>query len=699
MMMTNRRRFVRPYMGVFIALGAAVCIYSVLNLAVERLDLRFALLAVFTVLISSRLCVPIPRTTGEISVSDVFIYLTIMLYDGEAAVLLAALELFSASRFVKNPKSVFTSLFNAGMMACSTFVTVSVLRLIFGNITELPHGQFSARFVAALCVMGFVQYVTNSTIAAVHTAFKADAPVWSTWRRVYLWTSITYFAGASGAGIIAKLTDAAGLYAIIATLPIIAIVYFTYRTYLENIAAMATATEAAKAEAEAAKAKAAAEAKAEAEAAKAEAQGAKAKAAAEQAEQAKLHVEELNHYIAEQERIREQYAQIEKLSALGELASGVAHDFNNTLAGILGRAQLLLATKDPEKIEAGLKIIIKTAKDGAKTIRRIQDFARQRRDHDFQPVSMDQLLLDVREITRPRWKNRAEADGVQINLELQLRSDNALVMGDESELREVLVNLVFNAVDAMPSGGTLTLSAVESRGMVEICAADTGAGMSEEVRTRIFDPFFTTKGKTGMGLGLAVSYGIVRRHEGTIEVQSEVGRGTCLRIRLPIAKGAVMSKPTGELPVLAAAPKKTSPVRILVVEDEGHMRELLKDILEREGCRVTLAREGHEALSLFDESEFDAIFTDLGMPGMSGWEFARSVRERDKRIPLVVVTGWGEAVGSNEQSAAQVDWVVAKPFDNRQIIDIVREISHRREEFGRPGEVVGDAEFAASLIN
>jgi signal transduction histidine kinase/CheY-like chemotaxis protein len=683
-------------MWAIISLGAAVCLYSGLNLSVERLDLRFALLAAFTVLISSRLCVPIPRTTGEISVSDVFIYLTIMLYDGEAAVLLAALELFSASRFVKNQKSVFTSLFNAAMMACSTFVTVSVLRLIFGNITELPHGQFSARFVAALCVMGFVQYVANSTIAAIHTAFKADAPVWATWRRVYLWTSITYFAGASGAGIIAKLTDAAGLYAIIATLPIVAIVYFTYRTYLENIAAMATATEAAKAEAEAAKAKAAAEAKAEAEAAKAETESAKAKAAAEQAEQARRHVEELNHYIAEQERIREQYAQIEKLSALGELASGVAHDFNNTLAGILGRAQLLLATKDPEKLEAGLRIIIKTARDGAKTIRRIQDFARQRRDHDFQPVSMDQLLLDVREITRPRWKNKAEADSVHINLELQLRSDNALVMGDESELREVLVNLVFNAVDAMPNGGTLTLSAVESAEMVEICATDTGAGMSEEVRTRIFDPFFTTKGKTGMGLGLAVSYGIIRRHEGTIEVQSEVGRGTCFRIRLPIAKGAVRTKPTGELPVLAAVPQKPSAVRVLVVEDEGHMRELLKDILEKEGCQVTLAHEGREALSLFFESEFDAIFTDLGMPGMSGWEFAHAVRELDKRIPLVVITGWGEAVGSNEQNAAQVDWVVAKPFDNQQIVNIVREISQHGEELDRLGEAVGKAEFAAA---
>src|SRR5919202_2687878 len=288
----------------------------------------------------------------------------------------------------------------------------------------------------------------------------------------------------------AKIADIAGLYALVATVPIIAIVYFTYRTYLENVEAMAAA---AKAEAEA---------------------DARAEAAAQAAEQARKHVEELSHYIAEQERIREQYAQIEKLSALGELASGVAHDFNNTLAGILGRAQLLLSTREPEKIEAGLQLIIKTAKDGAKTIKRIQDFARHRRDHDFQPVSVDQLLLDVREITRPRWKSRAESEGVHITLELQLGSDEARVMGDESELREVLVNMVFNAVDAMPRGGTITLSTRESGAGVEILVSDTGVGMTEEVRSRVFDPFFTTKGQAGMGLGLAVSYGIIRRHEG-----------------------------------------------------------------------------------------------------------------------------------------------------------------------------------------
>ena len=140
-----------------------------------------------------------------------------------------------------------------------------------------------------------------------------------------------------------------------------------------------------------------------------------------QADQAERHVEELSHYIAEQERIREQFSQMEKLSALGELASGVAHDFNNTLAGILGRAQLILRTNDPEKIERGLNIIIKTAEDGAKTVKRIQDFARQSRDHDFEPVSIDSILFDVSEITRPRWKDRAEASNVQIALDLQIR--------------------------------------------------------------------------------------------------------------------------------------------------------------------------------------------------------------------------------------------------------------------------------------
>jgi signal transduction histidine kinase/CheY-like chemotaxis protein len=651
----SKQRFIRPYMWAVIVAGAAVSAYSLAHLPLARLDFRFGLLAVVTLVVSSRFCIPIPRTTGQISVSDTFIFLTMMLYGGEAAVLLGAADLFAASRLSRARFSWFTSSFNAAMMACATFTTVCTLRLLFGPVTTLPPGDFTAPFVAALCVMGLVQYASNSGIAAVHTSLKADEPLWVTWRTKYLWTSITYFAGAYAAGLVVKVSGVAGVYALIIATPVIAIVYLTYRTYLQNIEGMAAA---AKAEAAAA---------------------AKAEAAAHTAEQARRHVEELSHYIAEQERIREQYAQIEKLSALGELASGVAHDFNNTLAGILGRAQLLLNTKDPEKVEAGLQLIIKTAKDGARTIKRIQDFARQRRDHDFQPVSMDQVLLDVREITRPRWKSRAEAAGVQIRLELQLGSDSTAVMGDESELREVLVNMVFNAVDAMPDGGTLTLSTRDLSDRVEVCVTDTGTGMTEEVRSRVFDPFFTTKGKTGLGLGLAVSYGIIRRHEANVEVQSEVGRGTTFRIQLPAAVGVPQSVEAPAPPVLAAVPAQSSQTEFLVVDDEERMRELLRDILESEGHRVTLAASGHEAVALLGRGMFDAVFTDLGMSGMSGWELARAIRERDAHIPLAVVTGWGEAVGSSEQHAARVDWVVAKPFDTGQILSIAREIARRAD--------------------
>ncbi|MFL6285492.1 MAG: ATP-binding protein [Pyrinomonadaceae bacterium] len=660
----DKQRFVKPYMWVVVAAGAGAVLYSILHLPFERLDFRLVPFVIVTLFVSSRFCIPIPRTTGQISFSDVFIFLTLLLYGGEVAVLLAAAELFAASRLGRKPFSLFTSLFNSAMMACSMLTTVVVLRTVFGEETLLRQGEFSQKFVAALCVMALVHYVANSTIAAVHTSLKANEPLWETWRNKYLWASITYFAGASSAGLIVKLVSTAGLYALVAAAPIIVIVYLTYRTYLKNIEAMA----------EAAKAEAAASARAE--------------AAAEQAEQARRHVEELSHYIAEQDRIREQYAQIEKLSALGELASGVAHDFNNTLAGILGRAQLLLSTKDSEKIEAGLQLIIKTAKDGAKTIKRIQDFARQRRDHDFQPVSVDQLLLDVREITRPRWKSRAESENVHITLELKLGTDDARVMGDESELREVLVNMVFNAVDAMPEGGTLTLSTRESGGMIEIAVSDTGTGMTDEVRPRVFDPFYTTKGKAGMGLGLAVSYGIIRRHEGSVAVRSEPGRGTSFQILLPPARARSESKAEAEAPAISLVPQQPGRTRILVVDDEERVRELLRDILESEGYGVTLARGGREALGLLAESRYDAVFTDLGMQGMSGWELARALRERDEMLPLAVITGWGEAVGSTERDEARVDWVVTKPFDASQILAIAREVARRVEARQQRGAIV-----------
>ncbi|MCA1618089.1 MAG: response regulator [Acidobacteria bacterium] len=250
------------------------------------------------------------------------------------------------------------------------------------------------------------------------------------------------------------------------------------------------------------------------------------------------------------------------------------------------------------------------------------------------------------------------------------------------ELREVLVNMVFNAVDAMPEGGTLTLSTQEAGDEVVLTVADTGTGMAEEVRSRIFDPFFTTKGKAGMGLGLSVSYGIIRRHEGRVEVDSEVGRGTTFRMKFPVIGESDTQRihETGPLP----AARADGSLRILVVDDEDYVRELLADILEREGCEVVLAGEGREALSLFDGSGFDAVFTDVGLPGMSGWELSRAVRERDRAVALAVITGWGDTVTAEEQSAAQADWIVPKPFTIERIAGLVDEISQRKAAGVKP---------------
>lgn len=652
---TPNKLFV-PFLWVVTGLGGLALVYSALRLNFAALNLHFAVLMGMTLLLGSRIIVPIPHFSSQISVSDTFVFLIFWIYGGEAALIVASLEAaLSTLRFSRKWRTVF---FNWGGSALSVFVTSKLLEVLFGNVSLLPNQPLSATFIAAICTMALVHYASNSGIVAAGAALKTNQPFWTTWNKHYLWTSITYFAGASAAAVIAALIHEVGFYAFFMTLPIIAIVFLTYRTYLKNI-----------------------------------------ETSAAQADQAERHVKELSHYIAEQERIREQFSQMEKLSALGELASGVAHDFNNTLAGILGRAQLLQRTTDAEKIHRGLDIIIKTAEDGAKTVKRIQDFARQRRDHDFELVPIDQILADASEITRPRWKNCAEALNIHITLELHNRS-NAHVMGDDSELREVLVNMVFNAVDAMPEGGTLSLSSRVVGESVVITVADSGIGMYPEVRSRVFDPFFTTKGKAGLGLGLAVSFGIIRRHRGNVEVESQHGQGTKFIITLPVASmssGVDIETAGGEFihPASLALPEQ-NPLKVLVVDDEDFVRELLKEILEFEGCAVSIAQNGDEALQLFQQSHFDGVFTDVGMPGMSGWELAQAIREQSEMIPIAVITGWGEAVGSDEQKAAGVDWVIAKPFTADRISELVKEIRRQRGVGGNPE--AGNTEGSLAIV-
>ena len=654
---TVTQRSANRLMWLVIAAGGAVCLFSGFQMrqnGLPALDLSFLFVVIVTGAIGSRVAVEIPQIGGQITVSDTFIFLAMLLYGGEAAIFLAALDGICTS--VRISRKLRTYLFNSAVLACSTFFTVWTLRFFFGPIRVLPRQEISAVFISAICVMALVQYAANSGLIAAAQALKMGRPIGETWRKHYLWSSVTYFAGASAAGIIAKLISSVGFYAVLVTAPIIAIVYFTYSTYLKNI-----------------------------------------EASARQAELAQQHIDELSRYITEQERIREQFAQMEKLSALGELASGVAHDFNNTLAGILGRAQLMLMqSKDPEVVR-NLRIIVQSAKDGANTVKRIQDFARQRRDKNFEPMAVDQLLLDTIEITRPRWKNSAEANNIQIGFESHI-STNACVMGDESELREVLVNMIFNAVDAMPQGGVISLAAEEAGDSVTISVSDTGMGMPEDVRSRIFDPFFTTKGKAGLGLGLAVSYGIISRHEGNIEVESEVGRGTTFRLTFPKTEAEPVAsreaKNADDVPAPIPLPSRARKLKVLVVDDEAPLRDVIREMLQREGHEVQIADCGSKALELFDAESFDAVFTDIGMPGMNGWELARSIRARDGRIPIAVITGWGNAVDAHEQTVAGVNWVVTKPFTAARISELAHEVSRQLDE--RAEESVEEVVTAAA---
>ena len=255
----SRSRLNQIYVLLIIAAGVAVLVFSGAHLSREQLDIRFMLLALVTVMIGPRLSIPIPRVKAHISVSDTFVFLALLLFGGEAAILLATTEALCSS--VRIGSKVRTHLFNASVMGCATFITVWTLRLSFGG-TISWQDVYSPNYLVMLCVMAVVQYLGNSALIATSSALKADAPVWQTWRRNFLWTSITYFAGASAAGIIARFIGNVGFFAFSATIPIIAIVYFTYWTYMKNV-----------------------------------------EGAAAQAEQARRHVEELNRHIAEQERI------------------------------------------------------------------------------------------------------------------------------------------------------------------------------------------------------------------------------------------------------------------------------------------------------------------------------------------------------------------------------------------------------------
>jgi len=365
----------------------------------------------------------------------------------------------------------------------------------------------------------------------------------------------------------------------------------------------------------------------------------------------------------------------EKLHALGEMASGVAHDFNNLLAAILGRAQLLLRRVSDPQLHQWLQVIERSALDGAQTVRRLQDFARVRQDQPLVPVSLNDVVRDALDITQSRWREESLRRGVVIDVRTSL-SAVATIVGDAAELREAMTNLILNAVDAMPAGGTLTLTTRSTGDGIELAVGDTGVGMPETVRDRIFDPFFTTKGPQGTGLGLSMTYGIVARHRGTIVVESEEGRGSTFRITFP----AETTAPEAQAPPKPAPAPAVKAFRCLVVDDEEAVGAVIGDVLDALGQKAVVVTKGSAAIELFRAEPFDVVFTDLAMPGVSGWDVVAAVKKIAPAVPVFVVTGFGVELSRAERIAHDVEAVYPKPLKIEDIMDAVARVARRREQ-------------------
>ncbi len=372
--------------------------------------------------------------------------------------------------------------------------------------------------------------------------------------------------------------------------------------------------------------------------------------------------------VTKKKAFSEKIVQSEKLAALGTMAGGVSHDFNNLLMAILGHIQLILPQIENEEIQRRLQNIEKAVYDGSNTVRRLQRFTERDRDPKAMASTVDigEAVRDVVDLTRPRWKNFMERSGHKINIQCDL-VPNCLAAINASDLREVLTNLLLNAIDAMPNGGTLTFTTRCSGEHVVLQVSDTGIGMSKDIAEKIFDPFFTTKGVGNSGLGLSVSWSLLARYGGEVQVKSKPGKGTTFIIKLARAEAA-KSQPA------ARTGEDTSSYRLLLVEDDPEILNILRDMLRLKGHRVVATSDGTKALDLIDNSNFDLVLTDLGMPVVSGWEIAKRVKTKSRKTPVVMITGWGGQYEEEDLSSRGVDLMLAKPLSWDKLLQSIEKM-------------------------
>jgi PAS domain S-box-containing protein len=363
--------------------------------------------------------------------------------------------------------------------------------------------------------------------------------------------------------------------------------------------------------------------------------------------------------------------QQERLRALGEMASGIAHDINNAISPVSLYTESLLE-KETELSPRGrsqLETIQRAIDDVARTASRMREFYRQREPQlTLSPVDMNSLVPQVVDLTRARWSDMAQQRGIAIEMHTELAPGLPVIMGADNEIREALTNLIFNAVDAMPNGGPLTLRtrAENERGVVQVEVIDAGIGMDEDTRRRCLEPFFSTKGERGTGLGLAMVYGAVQRHSADIEIESAVGQGTTVRLSFAIPT----SPSIGEQ--VSSRASVVPPLRVLIVDDDPLVLKSLRDTLEADGHGVTTADGGQAGIDAFlaaraQGGPFQVVITDLGMPYVDGRKVANAIKSAARETIVFLLTGWGQRLIADGDIPPHVDHVLSKPPKLREL--------------------------------
>ncbi|HEX6185214.1 MAG TPA: ATP-binding protein [Pyrinomonadaceae bacterium] len=643
----DRGNRAKPFMWGVIALGMGAMLFSAGTLPLERLDLRFLLLGVL-VCVSSHVAVRIPRVSGRITVSDTLIFLTLLLYGGAAAVLLSALEgVYASLRISRKPVTI---LFNAGVLSLSTFLTASALRALFGA-SDLAGNDYSAYSLAAVFVMALVQYVTNTGLIAVEKSLKLGERFWPTWKTYYLWTSVTYLAGASAAGATARLVQSVGFYAVLATLPIIAIIYFTYLTYLKNI------------------------------------------------EVSEAHVDELSRYLRELKQsevlreqilIREQAARAEAEAAnrvKDEFLSTLSHELRTPLTSIIGWTNLMRAGQVKGEVQAqALETIERNARIQSRLIDDLLDLSR---------IISGKLLLEAREVELATVVSnsidvvRPAANAKGIRLTYECEPGAKTISGDSARLQQVAWNLLSNAVKFTPDGGEVRVRLALEGARVRLAVSDTGKGIAPEFLPHVFDRFrqadsATTRAYGGLGLGLAIVRHLVELHGGTVEADSEgEGRGSTFSVTFPLAQAPApcACKDAGTPEAFGRVVRRDeglAGVRVLVVDDELDTRKLISTVISQSGAEVTACASAGEALETLKTWRPHILMSDIGMPGEDGYALIRQVRalpaERGGRTPAAALTAYARDEDRTRALAAGYQLHIAKPFSPGDLIAAVADL-------------------------